>query len=305
MVIITVVGSIHIDFYIKLPKLPQQDETVIGYEFIMMPGGKGANQAICASKLGAKTYMVGRIGKDIFGERALWSLISAGVNVDYVTIDEETHTGIAFILLDTSGENMIAVAPGTDYKVSEKDVDRAINVITQSNSLLLQLEIPINTVVYAAKTAYRHGVRVLLNPAPAMALPRELYSYIDVLVPNRTEAEMLTSVRINSIEDAVKAGRQLIERGVENVVITMGSKGALIVSKDFHYHVPAFRVNVVDTTGAGDVFISALGVFLSKGMDIVSACRYACATAALKISRLGAQSAPTLDEVESFVKQYQ
>ncbi len=293
MVIITVVGSIHIDFYIKLPKLLQQDETVIGYEFIMMSGGKGTNQAICAPKLRAKIYMVGRIGKDIFGERAPRSLISADVNVDYVTIDEETNTGITFILLDTSGENMIAVAPGTDYKVSEKDVDKAINIVTQSNSLLLQLEIQINTVVYAAKTAYRHGVRVLLNPAPAMALPRELYSYIDVLVHNRIEAEMLISVRINSIEDAVKAGRQLIERGVENVVITMGSKGTLIVSivsKNFHYHVPAFRVNVIDTTGAGDV------------------CFCSCSIVALKISRLsrlGAQSAPTLDEVEGFVKQYQ
>jgi len=305
MVIISVVGSIHMDFYVKLPKLPQPDETVMGYGFTMMPGGKGANQAVCAAKLGAKTYMIGRVGKDIFGERALQSLVSAGVNIDYVTIDEETHTGIAFILLDTAGENMIAVAPGTDYKVSERDVDRAIDVIKQSDSLLLQLEIPINTVIYAAKVAYRHGVRVLLNPAPAMALPKELYSYIDVLVPNRTEAEMLTSIKIDSIDDAVKAGRELIGMGIENVVITMGNRGAVIVSKDFYHHVPAFKVDVVDTTGAGDVFVAALGVFLSRGMDIVNACRYACAAAALKISRMGAQSAPTLDEVENFIKQHQ
>jgi len=178
-------------------------------------------------------------------------------------------------------------------------------VIKQFDSFLLQLEIPINTVIHTAKIAYRHGVRVLLNPAPAVALPKELYSYINVLVPNRTEAEMLTSIKIDSIDDAVKAWRELIGMGVENVVITMGNRGAVIVSKDFYHHVSAFKVDVVDTTSAGDVFVAALRVFLSRGMDIVSTCRYACAAAALKISRMGAQYAPTLDEVENFIRQHQ
>jgi ribokinase len=162
---VTVVGSIHMDFYIHLPKLPKEDETVIGYEFKMHPGGKGANQAVAAARLGAKVFFVGRVGNDFIGPMLLENLRSNNVDVSYVTVDQSTHTGVAFILLNSRGENMIAVAPGTDSRVSTEDVDRATQAIRASQALLLQLEIPIETVVYAARRAWESGAVVVLNPA--------------------------------------------------------------------------------------------------------------------------------------------
>lgn len=304
--IITVVGSIHMDFYIRLPKLPVSGETVLGHGFTMLPGGKGANQAVASSKLGAYTYMIGRVGNDIFGEKLIENFKTNNVNTDYVKIDDTTHTGIAFILLDTkTGENMIAVAPGADYNVSEKDVDDAMDVIEKSDILLLQLEIPISTVVYAAKKAWEKRVRVILNPAPATSLPDEIYKYIHVLTPNRVEASILTNTRIESREDAVRAGKLLIDKGVEYVVITLGGEGSLIISRDFVKYMPAYKVEVVDTTGAGDAFNAALAVSLAEGRDIVEACNIANAAAALKITKLGAQSGlPTREELEEFLRKH-
>ncbi|MEM2528018.1 MAG: ribokinase [Ignisphaera sp.] len=295
MVVVSVVGSIHMDFYIRLPKLPQQDETVIGYGFTMLPGGKGANQAVATARLGAETYFIGRVGRDIFGERLI---------DDYVTIDDTTHTGIAFILLNTSGENMIAVAPGTDHKVSREDVDRAIDIIKRSNAMLLQLEIPLDTVVYAARIGWENKTGVILNPAPATPLPEEIYRYIYTMTPNRVELSMLTGVSVKSFNDVIKASRILIEKGVKYVVTTLGGNGAMVVSEHSSIHVPAYKVNVVDTTGAGDVFSAALALFIAEGMDIVDACRMANAAAAIKITRMGAQSAPSREELVQFLKSY-
>ncbi|MEM0005376.1 MAG: ribokinase [Ignisphaera sp.] len=304
MVVVSVVGSIHMDFYIRLPKLPQQDETVIGYGFTMLPGGKGANQAVATARLGAETYFIGRIGRDIFGERLIDVLKSNGVNTDYVTIDDTTHTGIAFILLNTSGENMIAVAPGTDHKVSREDVDRAIDIIKRSNAMLLQLEIPLDTVVYAARIGWENKTSVILNPAPATPLPEEIYRYIYAMTPNRVELSMLTGVSVKSFNDVIKASRILIEKGVKYVVTTLGGNGAMVVSEHSSIHVPAYKVNVVDTTGAGDIFSAALALFIAEGMDIVDACRMANAAAAIKITRMGAQSAPSREELVQFLKSY-
>ena len=301
---VTVIGSIHMDFYIKLPKLPQAGETVIGSGFTMLPGGKGANQAVASAKLGMKTFMVSRVGNDVFGEKLLKNLEKYGVDIKYVRVDPTTHTGIAFILLDeTSGENMIAVAPGTDMRVSRKDVDEAIDAISQSNILLMQLEIPLDIVVYASRKAYEEGVKVILNPAPAAVLPEDLYKYIYVITPNRVEAELLTGVSIRELSDVEKAGRILLERGVEYVVITLGAEGSLLISRDFTEHIPAFKTKVVDTTGAGDAFNAALAVSLAEGYDLREACIRANAAAAIKVSKLGAQSGlPTRDELEDFIK---
>uniref|UniRef100_A0A7C5YZP9 Ribokinase n=1 Tax=Ignisphaera aggregans TaxID=334771 RepID=A0A7C5YZP9_9CREN len=304
MVVVSVVGSIHMDFYIRLPKLPQQDETVIGYGFTMLPGGKGANQAVAAARLGAETYFIGRVGRDLFGERLIDVLKSNNVNVDYVAFDDATYTGVAFILLNTNGENMIAVAPGTDHKVSKEDVDRAIDVVKRSNAMLLQLEIPIDTVLYAAKVGWENNVNVILNPAPATHLPSEIYRYIYAMTPNRVELSMLTGISIKNLDDVVKASKVLIEKGVKYVVATLGANGAMVISENRSIHVPAFKVNVVDTTGAGDVFSAALAVFIAEGMDIVEACRMANAAAALKITKMGAQSAPTREELKQFLKSY-
>ncbi|MET1159614.1 MAG: ribokinase [Thermoprotei archaeon] len=301
---ITVIGSIHIDFYVSLPKLPVPGETVLGYEFVMKPGGKGANQAVATARLGAYTYMVGRLGNDIFAEKLLDNFRKNNVDTTYITIDQTTHTGTAFILLDKkTGENMIAVAPGADFNVSKEDVDRAIPAIKNSDIVLLQLEIPLETVVYAIKKASELSKKVILNPAPAAKLPEEVFKYIYVITPNRVEAELLTGVRVETLEEAVKAGKKLVEKGVQYAVITMGGEGAVVVSENLIKHVPAYKVEIVDTTGAGDAFNGALAVFLAEGYDILEACKRANAAAAIQITRLGAQEGlPTRDVLEDFLR---
>lgn len=301
---IVVIGSIHMDFYIDLPKLPTPGETVLGFNFTMKPGGKGANQAVATARLGAHTYMVGRVGNDLFAEKLLENLRRNNVNTDYISLDQSTHTGLAFILLDRrTGENMIAVAPGADYHVSKEDIDKATAIIAKTDIVLLQLEIPLETVLYAAKKASELNRLVILNPAPAMKLPVEIYKYVNVITPNRIEAEMLTGIKVEKIEDAAKAGRMLVERGVEYAVITMGKDGVVVVSRDLTEHIPAFKVEVVDTTGAGDAFNGALAVFMAEGYDILEACKRANAAASLKITKLGAQEGlPSRDELEDFLK---
>ncbi|MCD6301244.1 MAG: ribokinase, partial [Staphylothermus sp.] len=293
-----------IDFYVTLPKLPVPGETVLGHNFVMKPGGKGANQAVATARLGAYTYMVGRVGKDIFAERLLDNFAKNKVDTKYISIDNTTHTGVAFILLEEStGENMIAVAPGADAHVSREDVEKAVLAIKESDIVLLQLEIPLETVVYAVKKAFEIGKKVILNPAPANQLPDEIYKYIYVITPNRVEAELLTGIKVNTVEDAVKAGKILISKGVKYVVITMGSKGSVVVSKDIAEHVPAYKVEPIDTTGAGDAFNGALAVFLAEGYNIIEACKRANAAAAIQITKIGAQEGlPTREELEAFLK---
>ena len=303
---ITVIGSIHIDFYVSLPKLPVPGETVLGYDFIMKPGGKGANQAVATARLGAHTYMVGRLGNDLFMEKLLDNFAKNNVDTRYVSIDENTHTGTAFILLDkNTGENMIAVAPGADAHVSRDDVEKAVPAIKDSDIVLLQLEIPLDTVLYAVKKASELGKKVILNPAPATPLPDEIYRYIYVITPNRVEAELLTNIKVKDVEDAVKAGKLLIDKGVKYAIITMGSKGSIVISKEMAKYVPAYKVEPIDTTGAGDAFNGALAVFLAEGYDIVEACKRANAAAAIQITKLGAQEGlPTRNELESFLKMH-
>ncbi|RLG77772.1 MAG: ribokinase [Thermoprotei archaeon] len=305
MVRVVVVGSIHMDFYVKVPRIPRPGETVLGSGFIMSPGGKGANQAVGAARLGAETYMVGRVGKDWLGNALIDNFRANGVNSEYVMQDPSIHTGVAFILLEESGENAIAVAPGADSRVAKEDVDRALDIIKSSQILLLQLEIPVDTVVYAAKRAWEVGVRVVLNPAPAMRLPDEIFRYVSVLTPNRIELAMLTNTRIEEYSELVSAAKILLKKGVRYVVVTLGAQGALIVGHDYTELVPAYRVKVVDTTGAGDAFNAALAVFLAEGRDIREAVKLANAAAALKIMKLGAQSGlPRRDELESFIAMY-
>ncbi len=294
------------DFYISLPRLPSPGETILGYNFIMKPGGKGANQAIATARLGAYTYMVGRLGNDLFAEKLLENFRKNHVDTKYITIDQTTHTGTAFILLDNrTGENMIAVAPGADSHVSSADVDKATPAIKESNIILLQLEIPLETVIYTIKKAFKLDKKIILNPAPATMLPDEIYKYIYVITPNRIEAELLTGIKIKEIQDAINAGKVLVGKGVKYAIITLGSKGSIIVSRELIKHIPAYKVKIVDTTGAGDAFNGALAVFLAEGYDIVEACRRANATAALQITKLGAQEGlPTRMELEEFLKSY-
>lgn len=301
---VVVVGSAHMDFYVRLPRLPSVGETVLGSGFVMSPGGKGANQAVAAARLGARAYLVSRVGADLLGEWLLEGLRGEGVGVEFVRVDRGAHTGVAFILLEEgSGENVIAVAPGADSRVSASDVEEASGVIAGARVVLAQLEVPLGAVARACEIARGSGARVVLNPAPARGLPGWLYKLLDVITPNRVEAERLTGVRVSGLEGAREAAGVLLDRGVGGVVVTLGPGGALVATRRGFEHVPAFETRVVDTTGAGDAFNAALAVFLSEGYGLRESCLMASAAAAIKVGRLGAQAGlPTRGELEEFLR---
>lgn len=300
--VITVVGSIHVDYTVKLPRLPAIGETVIGLEFKKSPGGKGANQAVASARLGAETYMVGRIGRDEDGRILLENLRSNGVRVDYVKVDPESYTGIALIMVDSEGRNIIAVASGTDARVSASDVDEAEEAIRRSDILLAQLEIPLETTVYALEKAWSLGVKTILNPAPSRPLPEEVYGKIHVITPNMVELSMLTGIPVETLDEAEQAARKLIRLGVETVVVTLGERGSMIVTGGKSVHVEAVKVKPVDTTGAGDAFNAALAVGLAEGRTLEEAVHLANAAAALKITKMGAQEGlPRRGELEEFL----
>jgi ribokinase len=300
--VITVVGSIHVDYTVKLPRLPSVGETVIGVDFKKSPGGKGANQAVAAARLNAETYIVSRVGADEDGQMLLDNLRRNGVHTEYVKIDPTSYTGIALIMVDAQGRNMIAVASGTDAKVSKEDVDLAMDCIRRSDMVLAQLEIPIETTVYALEKAYEAGVRTVLNPAPCRPLPKDLYRKISVITPNRVELSMLTGMPTRSLKEIEEAARSILDLGVENIVVTLGEEGALIVDPSSSTHVKAIRVEAVDTTGAGDAFNAALAVALAEGKSLKEAVFIANAAAALKITKIGAQEGlPRRTELEEFL----
>lgn len=293
------------DFVITVPRLPQVGETVLGESFVMKPGGKGANQAVAASRLSAEVFLVSRVGADDVGKRLLENLERNRISTRFVSVDEESHSGVAFILVDSEGRNMIAVAPGVDRRVSPGDVDKALKELDKVDVLLLQLEIPLETVFHAAKACNERGVKVILNPAPYARLPEQIFQHIYAVTPNEIEAEQMTGVDIRDINDCREAGLRLLEKGVSSVIITLGAKGAYVVSREFEGLVEGFKVPVVDTTGAGDAFNGALAVGLAEGMELKEAVRLANAAAALKVTRLGAQEGlPLREEVEKFIKKY-
>jgi len=300
-----VLGSIHMDYVVTLDRMPRLGETVIGRGFKMTPGGKGANQAVAAARLGADVYMIGMVGNDVIGDELIKNFERNRVNVDYVK-RAETHSGVALIFVDSEGNNVIAVAPGADYHLSKEDVDEALEDLRDRiGVLLLQLEIPVEVVEYAIRRFSEEGIRIILNPAPYHELSREALSRVFVATPNEIELELMSGVRIASDEDLMRAGRKAIEDlGIGNLVVTLGERGAMIITRDRHELIPAFRVKPVDTTGAGDAFNGALAVALVRGEALESAARYANAVAALSTLKLGAQEAlPTSKEVEKFLEE--
>ena len=298
------VGSVNMDLIVKLRKLPVIGETVIGGTFKMSPGGKGANQAVAAAKLGAESYFVGRIGADDFGKALMENFKRTGVNSEYVTVDRDAHTGVALIMVDQAGKNLIAVASGANSKCSVEDVDRAKDLIEKASVLLLQLEIPVEVVQHAALLAKQGRSKVILNPAPARPLPKKLFELIDVIVPNEVEAEVLTGIPVKDLSSAREAGEKLLGFGTEAVVITLGERGALLVEKEGYDLVPGVSVEAVDTTGAGDAFCGALAFALATGKSLKEAVFIANCAGALATTKIGAQEAlPTLKELESFLKE--
>lgn len=297
---ILVIGSSNTDMVIKANRLPGPGETILGGTFFMNPGGKGANQAVAAARLGGNVTFICKTGNDIFGRQAAELFKKEGINTDHLLSDATHPSGVALITVDNNAENCIVVASGANANLSTADV--AKEVIEQSSIVLMQLEIPLDTVKYVASTASKKGIKVILNPAPAYELADELLANISVITPNEKEAEMLTGIKIDNIESARLAALKLKERGVESVIITLGDNGALLLHEDIFTHIPAFAVEAVDTTAAGDVFNGALVVALSEGKNLLEATTFACKSSAISVTRLGAQSsAPYKSEVDEFV----
>ena len=300
---IAVVGSLNMDLVVRAPHMPIPGETVIGSDFRTIPGGKGANQAVAAAKLGAKVTMIGRVGDDDFGRAQLRNLGGLGIDTTYTIVDPEAATGIALITLDASGQNSIVLAPGANMRLTKEDINAARGAIVQSDVLVLQLESPLEVVTYAIDIAHAEGVKVILNPAPARPLPNETLARLDYLIPNESETALLTGIEVADINSAEEAAERLLEEGVGTIILTLGARGAFLASAEESVHVPGYEVEVVDTTAAGDAFVGGLAVALAQGQNPVEAVRYGNAAGALAVTRLGAQpSLPTRQEVEEFMK---
>ncbi|MFC1726563.1 ribokinase [candidate division KSB1 bacterium] len=300
---IVVVGSSNTDMVIKMERLPGPGETVIGGDFILAAGGKGANQAVAAARLGGDVTLVARIGTDIFGKQAVQNFQKEGINTDYVIKDEANPSGAALIFVDRKGENSIAVASGSNCKLSKEDVEAAREIIVTAHVMILQLEIPVETVKYAARLASDAGVKVILNPAPAGQLDEELLRLITVITPNESEIEFLTGIKVTEKTSAGQAAQVLKKKGVSNIIITMGAQGSFLLAEDQALLVPARKVEAVDTTAAGDAFNGALAYALGKRKPLVEAVQFANLTGSFSATKLGAQpSLPTLEEIIQFGK---
>jgi ribokinase len=296
---ICVVGSTNIDLTFRTARLPRSGETFAGKGFQLGFGGKGANQAVMAARLGARVRMVSRVGRDVFGEQAKQNFEQQGVDVTHVTRDDARPTGVAAILVDDAASNCIVVVAGANEAVSAADVRAAAAAIRDSSILLCQLETPLEASLEAFRIAKEAGVRTLFNPAPAAPLPDELLRLTDLLVPNEPEMEMLTGHKIKTMDDAKAAAAALRQRGPKTVVATLGVQGALIVSGNEVTHVPTTPVQAVDTTGAGDSFIGSLAVFLAEERPLAEAVRWANVVAAMSVTRPGTQTSfPRRAEVE-------
>lgn len=296
---IVVVGSSNTDMIVRLKRIPRPGETLLGGAFFSAAGGKGANQAVAAARLGGRVALVGRAGRDSLGDQAASLLAAEGIDVAHLARDKALPSGVALIFVGADGANSIAVASGANAAVSVADIQKARALIAGARVLVMQLEVPLRTVSAAAALAFAHKVPVILNPAPAQDLPASLLRRVAILTPNESEAELLTGIRVNSPAAARKAAADLRGRGVKTVVITLGAQGALLADGKGARLIPGFRVKAVDTTAAGDVFNGALALALVEGRPIDDAVRRANAAAAVSVTRLGAQpSAPKRRDVE-------
>ncbi len=303
---IAVVGSLNMDLVIRTPRFPGPGETIIGSAFHTIPGGKGANQAVAAAKLGARVSMVGRVGDDAFGAQQLANLSQLGIDVSHVRRDPKAATGVALIVLDEQGQNSIILAPGANMRLTLADLEAAEDVLASAAILVLQLEIPQEVVEQAIGLARARGLITILNPAPARRLPPTLLSQVDVLIPNESETALLTGTEVDDIESARRAAARLRAAGVGTVILTLGGRGALLLEGQKAIHVPGHRVEVVDTTAAGDAFVGGFAVALAEGRGPAEAVRFANAAGALAVTKLGAQpSLPTRSEVEAFLRNRQ
>lgn len=282
---IVVVGSSNTDMTVRADKLPAPGETILGESFNMYAGGKGANQAVAAARMGGDVAFICKMGRDLFGENSLKGYISDGIDISHILYSERP-SGMALIMVDSGGENIISVAPGANGDLTPDDIESVRGELENADYVMLQLEIPLESTLKAARIAHEAGATVVLNPAPAVRLPEEIFRYIDILVPNQTEAAILTGIT----DDAAAAVRKLSGMGVGDVVMTLGGRGCAVYTGGMVEEIPALKVDVVDATAAGDTFCGALCVALGEGLGLVEAARFATRAAALTVCRMGTQS---------------
>ncbi|BAU06813.1 ribokinase [Fischerella sp. NIES-3754] len=301
---VIVFGSINLDLVATAPRLPLPGETLLGHDFLKVPGGKGANQAVALARLGIPTQMVGRVGAQSFSAELIESLQAAGVQTENVLVDETVSSGVAIIIIDDTGQNQIVVIPGANGCVNQEDVTRMSRLLPESSALLLQLEIPLSTVVAAAQTATTAGVTVILDPAPAQSnLPNELYPLVDIITPNEVEAGQLMGFPVDGQESAKKAAEALLNRGVKNAIVKLGAQGVVCATSAETFFVPAFPVKAVDTVAAGDAFNGGLAAAISQGLPLRQAIVWGAAAGAIAATKLGAQtSLPDRLTFDTFLK---
>ncbi len=299
---IYVLGSINMDMVAVAPYMPKNGETLTANKYYTNPGGKGANQASAIAKLGGKVKMIGKVGDDAYGPVMRDNLAFYGVDVEDVTVAENCNSGVALIIV-VDGDNRIILDPGANFKVSKEDVDKGLSKAKSGDILIMQLEIPIQIVTYAADVAKQKGMTVILNPAPAVKLGQDLLCNVDIITPNETETEILTGISPDSEVELALAVKEYYKYGIKNVVITMGSRGAIVTYGNNIVPIEARKVKAVDTTSAGDTYVGAIAVKLDAGVDIVSACKFASVASSITVTRAGAaQSIPTLEEVEQIMR---
>jgi ribokinase len=301
---IVVVGSINVDMVVKARRIPAPGETVTGGAFTMSAGGKGANQAVAAARLGAEVTLIGMVGRDSFGDQSRENYEREGIRTDRIGVDTVHPTGVALIMVDEQGENLISVASGANHALTEAQVESAAEEITAADIVMLQLEIPMGVVARTVQLAAGAGVPVILNPAPAAPLPDGLWGGVTYLTPNEAEAAQLTGIAVGDEASAGRAAQRLLDRGARHVIVTLGAKGALLAAEPGQaVLIPSPRVTAIDSTAAGDAFNAALAWALGSGLPLAEAVRRACLVGALSVTRLGAQpSLPTRDELDRFAE---
>lgn len=297
---ICVIGSLNMDLVVNVDTMPKPGQTIIGSNFKEVPGGKGANQAVAMARLNGNVSMIGKVGEDGFGQTLINSLKNDKVDTTYIQTAKGA-TGVALITVDKNAQNSIVVSPGANFEVKEDDIDNNIEAIKNSDIVVLQLETPLNTIKYALNKAKELNKYTILNPAPAVKLDDEIIKNVDLLTPNETELEIISEIKIENEDDINRAAKKMIEKGVKELIVTLGSKGSLYINKEKSFFKSAYKVEAVDTTAAGDSFTGALSVALSNNKTMEDAMDFASTVGALSVMKEGAQSSlPTLKDVDNF-----
>ena len=300
---VTVVGSFMCDLVATVPRRPKTGETLVGNTFGMFLGGKGANQAIAASRAGSKVTMVGRLGNDSFGKQFFEKFSKEGINTDFVAQDDENGTGVAMPLIDASGDNSIVIIPQANMALTVENINQAQSTIADADVLVMQCEVPMDANQRAAEIAKQNDTLVILNPAPAQLIPDQILKLVDIIIPNEIETETLTGLPTKTENEILVAGRNLLSKGVETVILTLGDRGSLLLNEYGEKLIPAFDVSVVDTTAAGDSFCGVLATSLANGKSINLSVKIANAAGALAVTKLGAEpSLPQRDAIDELLQ---